>query len=141
VKGRVDPRWALANKLQIIRAKKPTVTVNATGASGVGIVFIRSHNCVITDDVIAVDVNDGISIDVTYLATALSSAIAGGDFQYEAKLYQKRLKSLSVDIPTKADGTLDLSLQKDIGRVKLRVEQLQERLVDIGTWSKAARLT
>jgi type I restriction enzyme M protein len=141
VKGHVSAKWALAKGLHLIRAKTPTVTVNATGASGVGIVFVRDHNCAITDDVIAVEIVEDIRIDVPYLAAALSAAIAGGDFQYEAKLYQKRLRELFVDIPTLSDGAYDLELQQEIGRVTFRVEQLQERLVDLGVWSKAARLT
>lgn len=95
----------------------------------------------ITDDVIAV-VPKTDQIDPFYLATALSSVIARGDFQYEAKLYSGRIKQLVIDLPTLDDGSfdLDLELQRKIGRAVGRVQQIQDRITDLGIWSKAARL-
>ena len=89
----------------------------------------------------AVEVADGVNIMPAFLAVALKSAIAAGDFQYEAELYQKRLKSLAIEIPTLPDGSFDAELQKALGDAMSRVEQLQERLVDTGVWSKGVRLT
>lgn len=136
-KGRIDEQWALDVGAWIIDA--PTVTVNATGASGVGIVFVRETRSMITDDVIAIvpTVDD---IDVHYLASALTSVIALGDFQYEAKLYQGRIKQLTVDIPARHEGGFDLELQRAIGRAVTRVEQIKDRITDLGVWTKAARL-
>lgn len=141
-KGAVSAEWLkeMEKEKGFWRITEPTVTVNATGASAVGIVFVREDECVITDDVIAViPLVEGI--DPYYLATALSSVIAGGDFQYEAKLYQQRIAELEIDIPVTEDGEFDVEMQRAIGRAVHRVEALQGRLTDVGTWSKAARLT
>lgn len=136
-KGRVDEEWALGIGAWII--DRPTVTVNATGASGVGIVFLRETRAMITDDVIAV-VPEVDGLDPQYLAVALSSVIGQGDFQYEAKLYQGRLKELKIEVPVCEDGTPDIELQRAIGRAVARVEQIKERMTDLGTWSKQSRL-
>jgi type I restriction enzyme M protein len=141
-KGRVSGAWidSMTETKGFWRITEPTVTVNATGASGVGIVFVRENECVITDDVIAV-VPKVPGIDPSYLATALSSVIAGGDFQYEAKLYQGRLSELTIEIPVTESGEFDLEMQRAIGQAVRRVEVLQDRLTDVGAWSRAARLT
>lgn len=136
-KGRVDPTWARSIGAWII--EEPTVTVNATGASGVGIVFLRETRAMITDDVIAV-VPRAPGLDPQYLAVALSSVIAQGDFQYEAKLYQGRLKELAIEVPVDDAGVPDLELQRSIGMAVARVEQIKERMTDLGVWSKQTRL-
>jgi hypothetical protein len=137
-KGRVDEEWVREREIPIIDA--PCVTVNATGASGVGIVFVRENRCVLTDDVIAIS-PETVDIDLYYLAAALRSAVADGDFQYEAKLYQARLKALVLVFPVTETGELDLELQRRIGKAVRRVESLQERLSELGRWSTGARLT
>lgn len=136
-KGRVDEDWATSIGAWVIDT--PTVTVNATGASGVGIVFVRENRCAITDDVIAV-IPQVEGIDIRYLATALSSVIAQGDFQYEAKLYQGRLKELTFPIPVTSTGAFDEALQTATGRAVTRVEQIKDRITDLGIWSKESRL-
>lgn len=137
-KGRVDEAWVKELDLPII--EEPCVTVNATGASGVGIVFVREDRCVLTDDVIAISpLTD--QIDLYYLAAALRSAVAEGDFQYEAKLYQGRVRALTLEFPVTDDGEFDLDLQRQIGLAVRRVEALQDRLSELGQWARSARLT
>lgn len=137
-KGRVDESWVKELDLPII--EEPCVTVNATGASGVGIVFVREDRCVLTDDVIAISpLTD--RIDLYYLAAALRSAVAEGDFQYEAKLYQGRVRALTLEFPATDDGEFDLDLQRQIGLAVRRVEALQDRLSELGQWARSARLT
>ena len=137
-KGRVDERWVKAQEIPII--EKPCVTVNATGASGVGIVFVRENRCVLTDDVLAINpLTD--QIDLYYLAAALRTAVAEGNYAYEAKLYKGRASDIMLTIPVDGSGQYDLAKQQAIGLAVLRVETIQERLTELGVWSKATRLT
>lgn len=137
-KGRVSEDWINERSIPII--DEPCVTVNATGASGVGIVFVREDRCVLTDDVIAISPRSDL-IDLHYLAAALKSAVAKGDFQYEAKLYQGRVRSLVLEFPVTEDGELDVELQTAIGQTVRQVETLQTRLNEIGNWARTTRLT
>lgn len=140
-KGRVDEEWAVAEKGAEI-LEPPCVTVNATGASGVGIVFVRENRCMITDDVVAVGIAKGRNdIDPHYLAVALRAAVASGDFQYEAKLYVGRVKELVVRIPCTVDGALDLNMQRKIGESAHRSDMLKERLEELGARTRSARIS
>lgn len=117
----------------------PSVTVNANGAS-VGKVFVRPFDCLLTDDVIAVQPVDGIDIDLDYLSVALQSAVTAGGFLYEAKLFTSRLKELSVNIPLDDDGAFDLEQQKLIASATKRFEAIVDRLGELGRWSSEARI-
>lgn len=139
VKGNIDEAWLKKNQIAI--EKKGFVTVNANGAS-VGKVFVREERCAITDDVIIVRPAEKVakSIDLRYLAFRLREVVAEGGFLYEAKLFQARVKELSVKLPLLADGSFDMEAQKKIADAESRVDELVRKLGDLGTWSSEARL-
>lgn len=116
-----------------------SVTVNANGAS-VGKVFVRPSACLLTDDVIAVQPLDSISLDLQYLSIALQSAVTAGGFLYEAKLFVTRLKELQISIPVNELGEFDLDQQKHIASATKRFEAIVERLGELGRWSAMARI-
>jgi len=138
-KGRIEESfWADVKGYPVFEG--PLVTVNATGASAVGIVFVREGRFAMTDDVIGVRTLTQ-NIDMAYLASAVRTAIAGGDFQYEAKLYQGRVKQLIVEIPVNDDGEFDLDRQQAIGQASRDIAAIQERLEELGSWSGDVRLS
>jgi type I restriction enzyme M protein len=118
--------------------EKPIVTVNANGAS-VGKVYVRDQACAITDDVIIIDVLDD-SIDLDFLAIQLRSAVAAGGFLYEAKLFVARVKELTVSLPVRADGTLDIEHQRKIAAAVKRFDNIRLKLSELGQWSAEARI-
>jgi type I restriction enzyme M protein len=79
-KGDVSEEWLSDNGIPIENG--PIVAVNANGAS-VGMVFVRRDRCALTDDVIAIEVLDE-SLSPDYVAAALRTSIAAGNFEYEA---------------------------------------------------------
>jgi type I restriction enzyme M protein len=136
-KGSIDEDWL--KKRQIPIESKPLVTVMANGASAVGRVFVRRERCAITDDVIIVEpLRDDIDID--FLAIQLRGEIARGNFVYEAKLFTGRVRELSVQIPTRADGTFDLAQQKAISTAINRFDAIRARLDQLGRWSRDVRI-
>lgn len=139
VKGRIDEAWL--KKHQIAIEEAGFVTVNANGAS-VGKVFVRGERCAITDDVIIVRPTDKVakSIDLRYLSFRLREVVAEGGFLYEAKLFQARVKELSVKLPLLGDGSFDLEAQRKIADAESRVDELVRKLSELGAWSSESRL-
>lgn len=161
VKGHISKEWLLERGVE--PEKYPSVTVMATGASAVGMVFYREANAVMTDDVVIVQTwpkddesgqlalgsgpvqAEGSSlpshdIDLEYLAVALAQTIAQGGYLYEAKLYTKRVQQLTVEVPIDESGSPDLDRQRQIAAVAKRLEQIRAKLQETGTWSKSVRL-
>jgi type I restriction-modification system DNA methylase subunit len=132
--GCISEQWLLNNSVPI--ENEPIVTVNANG--NVGKVFVRKERCVIHDDVMVIDVVAG-NIDLGYLKYQLESAIAKGDYEYEAKLYN-RVKELSIEIPMLSNGIFDLELQKTIANALNRFDTVHQKLIELGDWSKKVRL-
>lgn len=135
--GNVARKWLDDNDIPI--ESKPIVTVNANGY--VGAVFVRRDTCVIHDDVMIVEVlRDDIDLD--YLALQLEGAIAGGNFEYEAKLYN-RVKELEVKIPTIGQGAksaFDLARQVQIAQAVKRLNTVRQRIHEVGGWANMARI-
>lgn len=116
---------------------KRLVTVNANGAS-VGLCYVREPGCALTDDVITVEVLDR-NIDPFYLRETLQDAINAGNYIYEAKLFQNRLKELAVTIPVDEDGEFDLEAQRRVAGEDLTFAAIQSRLSDIGSEADSVR--
>ncbi len=135
-KGQVDADFFVKTKKGDIETA-PIVTVNANGAS-VGRVYVRRDRCGLTDDVIAVEVKRD-DIDLDYLAVALRAAVDRGGFLYEAKLFVARVKELHVDVPVRANGSLDVGQQQAIASVVKRFDALRTRLHDLGLRSEGVR--
>jgi hypothetical protein len=132
--GKISPDWLRKEGIPI--EENTIVTVNANGA--VGAVFVRSEKCVIHDDVMALEIRNE-QIDPEFFAYQLEGAIAEGNFEYEAKLYG-RVKELSVKLPILTDGSYDLVLQKEIAAAVKRLNNIRQRLSEVGAWSTKARL-
>jgi type I restriction enzyme M protein len=128
--GCVSEEWATSQGIPIETG--PIVTVNANGF--VGATFVRRERCIIHDDVMVIEVL-AADVDPEYLEIALRSAIAAGNYEYEAKLYS-RVQQLSVDIPW--NGTVfDLERQRQIAATIKRFDTLQARLAEMGQWAKS----
>ncbi|WP_371782854.1 HsdM family class I SAM-dependent methyltransferase [Streptosporangium subroseum] len=161
VKGHISLEWL--QKRNCFPEPYPSVTVMATGASAVGMVFYREADGVMTDDVVivqpwSVETEEtwrteaeikgeepvGLppyDIDLGYLAVALGQTIAQGGYLYEAKLYTKRVRQLEVDVPINKDGKPDLERQRQIAAVVKRLDNVRAKLQETGAWSKSVRLS
>lgn len=157
IKGAISLQWLQERGVE--PEKYPSVTIMATGASAVGMVFCREAHVVMTDDVVIVqpwsseaeaEFEDSVDIDLSYppteidleyLAVALAQTIAQGGYLYEAKLYTRRVRQLRVEIPVTANGEPDLPRQRQIAEVSRRLDSIRARLQETGAWSRAVRLS
>ena len=135
-KGDGDEDWL---KMQgAVIEEVPIITVNANGKS-IGLVFVRRDRCVVTDDVVFIEMLlDKLNHD--YVAARLRTTIAAGNYEYEAKLFKGRVEKLSIDVPIKEDGSFDLEQQKKIASAMNRFDSIRERLADLGKCSAEARV-
>ncbi len=78
-------------------------------------------------------------IDLEYLAYQLAEAIAEGNFEYEAKLYN-RVKQLSVTMPVVNENDFDIDLQRNISAAIKRFNTLRQKLHELGVWCADARI-
>lgn len=138
VKGYIDESWLDANDIPI--EERTIVTVAANGAKAVGKVFVRNERCVVTDDLIVVEPLTG-EIDPEFLAVQMRGAIAQGNFVYEAKLFQNRVKQLAIELPIREDGTLDVELQRTIAVAVNRFDNIRQKLHELGDWSGGVRIS
>jgi len=132
--GYVSEKWLKKEKIPV--ESGPIITVNANGF--VGAVFQRHERCVIHDDVMVIEVKRD-DIDIDYLVCELQDAIAEGNYEYEAKLYN-RVKELFVKIPSegKAKG-FNLKSQEQIAGAIKRFNTVRSKLFEMGKWSSNAR--
>lgn len=137
-KGDISEEWLVTNGIRMETGNRRIVTIAANGS--VGAVFTRNEKCVLTDDLIAVEVLVE-DIDVEYLATELRRKIAAGGFLYEAKLFKGRVEQLAADIPIKEDGTYDLDTQREIAAATRRFDTIRDKLKELGAWSEEARIS
>lgn len=130
----VNEEFAVYKGLNI--ESKPVITVNANGY--VGAVFLRDEKCIIHDDVMVLDVKPE-DIDLEYTVHALRAAVAEGNYEYEAKLYN-RVKELCFDIPVMPDGKFDLETQKKIAAAYKKFEVLKQSIGELGLWASNSRI-
>lgn len=136
VKGQISEGWLKEHKIQI--EDKIIVTVNANGAS-VGKVYVRDERCVLTDDVIAIEILHP-EIDPEFMALQLRSAVAAGGFLYEAKLFVGRVKELEIELSIREDESFDIDQQRVIAAAIKRFDNIRQRLAELGAWSGSARI-
>jgi type I restriction-modification system DNA methylase subunit len=129
----ISETWAAEQGIPVER--KPIITINANGY--VGACFVRRDECIIHDDVMILEVLDN-TLDLDYLCQELRSAIAAGNFEYEAKLYN-RVKELKVQIPVEGNK-FDISRQRAIADTFKRFDSARANLSDIGKWSADTRI-
>ncbi len=138
-KGAISETYLQAQGIPLESPDRAVVTVVANGAKAVGKVFVRQERCVLTDDVIAVDLLDK-QIDAEFLAAELRRAIAAGGFLYEAKLFKGRVEQLSASIPILKNGAFDLQRQREIAAATRRFDLIRAKLHELGSWSESARI-
>jgi hypothetical protein len=138
-KGSITETYLEAHEIPIESPSVAIVTVIANGAKAVGKVFVRQEKCVLTDDVIAIDLIEK-KIDAEYLAAELRRAIAAGGFLYEAKLFKGRVEQLTANIPILPDGSFDLDRQTAIAAATRRFDLIRAKLHELGSWSESARI-
>jgi len=137
--GRISYKFARANGIKIENSKetdRPIITINANGA--VGYCFVRREKCIIHDDVMIVDLLSN-KLDLDYVEVALRKAIVAGNFEYEAKLYN-RVKDLEIEVPATASGKPDLKRQISIAKTQKQLETVSQRVAEIGKYAGEARL-
>jgi len=141
--GSKDPRRPLcsvseswAKKQNIPIESKPIITINANGY--VGAVFHRNEKCIIHDDVMIIEIQNDV-LDMQYASYALRSAIAEGNYEYEAKLYN-RVKELTIAVPILPDGHFDVQRQKKIATTFKKFDTLKESVSELGIRSQDARI-
>lgn len=139
-KGLIAENYLVERGISIETDERAIVTVIANGAKAVGKVFVRQERCVLTDDVIAVDILSR-GLDADYVAAELRRSIAAGGYLYEAKLFQGRVSQLSIEVPTTADGEFDLEQQKALSAATRRFDLIRAKLHELGKWSESARIS
>lgn len=136
--GHISEKWLSANKIPIESPENPIITVNANGY--VGAVFVRREKCVIHDDVMVLElIGDRNDIDLDYAAIQLRSAIAAGNFEYEAKLYS-RAGDLEIAFPKGEGDKFDIGVQQRISSVIKQFNSLRSRLEDLGIYARESRI-
>jgi type I restriction enzyme M protein len=137
--GKTSEEFAKKNGLKIENSEendKPIITINANGA--VGFCFVRREKCIIHDDVMIVEVlSDKLYLD--YVEIALQKVINAGNFEYEAKLYN-RVKDLKIEVPMNEAGEIDLPKQEEIANTQKHLETVSQRIAEVGKYVNKARL-
>jgi len=119
--GFVSEAWLRKQGITIYAA--PLITVNANGS--VGDVFLRTEpRYVIHDDVIGIDVVSG-DIDPLYAVYAIRESVAKARFRWDAKLYLKRLRPLTIRIPVDQNRAFDVQQQQALATQYERLETLK----------------
>lgn len=136
-KGDISEDYLKAKRIRIEDTNQAIITIAANGS--VGEVFVRRERCMITDDLIAVEVLDP-AIDPEYLAVELRRNIAEKGYCYEAKLFKGRVETLTAEIPIDSAGEFDTEKQKEIASAQVRLDTIREKLSDIGKRSDTARI-
>lgn len=137
--GKISEEFAQKHGIKIENSSntdKPIITINANGA--VGFCFVRRDKCIIHDDVMIVEVLSD-KLDIDYVEVALRKAIIGGNFEYEAKLYN-RVKDLEIEVPSNDMGEPDLARQISIAKTQKHLESVSQRVSEIGKYANEARL-
>jgi type I restriction-modification system DNA methylase subunit len=105
-------------------SRNNVVSVGATGS--VGVVHVREEEkWFLHDDALAVEILDP-KIDVHYFRYALQQATTAAQFNYCAKLYQKRLANVEVKFPTDENGAFDLEAQRALALVYTQQEKIKQ---------------
>jgi hypothetical protein len=125
--GYVSEDWLKERSIPVY--DKPMIVIAANGS--VGSVFLRDESkYTIHDDAIGVVVNDP-QLSPEYVQYALRDAAVKAQFQYNAKLYQKTLRSLKIRIPMKGDGSIDRAKQNELAKRFMALDALKDKLSNL----------
>lgn len=137
--GMISEKFAKEHFLKIennLPIDKPIITINANGA--VGFCFVRRDKCIIHDDVMIVELVSS-ELDFDFVEGALRRAIVAGNFEYEAKLYN-RVKDLEIEVPATDLKQPDLERQVSIAKTQKHLEAVSQRVAEVGKYANKARL-
>lgn len=124
--GAISEEYLVGKGLNLFRNKENILSVGATGA--VGTVHHRKEKVwFLHDDALAIEIKDS-RILPGYLRHELQQVIDRARFDYTAKLYEKRLKGLTVSIPVSKDGDFDVGLQQTIAEAYQEKEEIEHLL-------------
>jgi hypothetical protein len=122
--GHVSEDWLRSQGIPVYH--EPMIVIAANGS--VGSVFIRDEpKYTVHDDALGV-IPQTPELVPEYVRYALRNAAAKSQFQYNAKLYQKRLKALSIPVPAKPDGSIDRERQEELAATFDAIDALKGRL-------------
>ena len=78
-------------------------------------------------------------LDFDFVEGALRRAIVAGNFEYEAKLYN-RVKDLEIEVPATDSKKPDLERQISIAKTQKHLEAVSQRVAEVGKYANKARL-
>jgi type I restriction-modification system DNA methylase subunit len=129
--GTIAEAYLVSKGLSIFSASDRIMTVGSTGA--VGAVHMRREiKWFLHDDALAVEVV-GSTLVPSYIRFVLQHEINIARFDYTAKLYTERLKSLEVQIPLDDTGEFDVLMQEQIASAYEKKEEIEKRLKLLST--------
>jgi hypothetical protein len=137
--GRISEEFANRQGIKIENSTdtdQPIITINANGA--VGHCFVRYDKCIIHDDVMIVEVLSD-QLDLDYVEVALRKAIVAGNYEYEAKLYN-RVKDLEIEVPATESNEPDFARQVSIAKTQKHLETVSQRIAEAGKYANEVRL-
>ncbi|MDD5139588.1 MAG: hypothetical protein PHY43_04915 [Verrucomicrobiales bacterium] len=73
------------------------------------------------------------------IGRGLRRAIVAGNFEYEAKLYN-RVKDLEIEVPATDSKQPDLERQISIAKTQKHLEAVSQRVTEVGKYANKARL-
>lgn len=124
--GTVSAAYLQSRSLTFFSNSPRIMTVGCTGA--VGTVHMRKEiRWFLHDDALAVEVVDNELVP-EYVRCALQRAIDVARFDYTAKLYQERLKSLQIEVPVDNVSKFDGVMQAQIAEAFQHEEEINARL-------------
>ncbi|MGJ3231216.1 MAG: N-6 DNA methylase [Oceanicaulis sp.] len=125
-------------KLKIFNEPGKVITLGSTGS--VGIPYLRSEtNWFLHDDAIAIRiVNDALVPE--YVRFALEDSVANARFDYTAKLYEERLKSLTIRVPIGINNNISVELQERIAGKFQTKKDLEMKIKEVGKELQLAHL-
>jgi len=122
--GHVSEDWLKEQKIPVYT--KPMIVIAANG--NVGTVFLRDEpKYAVHDDAIGIEIVSE-KVDPHYVLYAIRASVATARFQYDAKLYQKRLSKLKIKIPTADDDTISKEKQQVLASKFEGLENLKHQV-------------
>ena len=122
--GHVSEDWLRDQGIPVF--DRPIIVIAANGS--VGSVFLRDEpKFTIHDDAIGI-IPQTPELVPDYLQYSLRNAATKSQPVFNAKLYQKRLRELSVSIPSKTDDSIDIDKQKELASNFQALDILRKKL-------------
>jgi hypothetical protein len=122
--GHVSEEWLNQQKIPVYT--KTLIVIAANG--NVGTVFLRDEKkYAIHDDAIGIDIVNE-ELNPSYVLYAIRASVVAARFQYDAKLYQKRLSKLKIKVPVTDDGSISKEEQQMLANKFEGLENLKQQV-------------